>query len=166
MWQACVALLCEVEAFDDAVGLALSFDRGLAEDVARRPADDSTRRQLWLAIAKHLFAGATEASRRMQCLSRYHVKRARAGQTTVQGWHDTLSNALMSHPWTADSLAKGLSLQGGDNLGQVSEFLRAADGAVKIEDVLPLFPDFARIDAFKGASPSTTTGPPPILHTA
>jgi hypothetical protein len=41
-------------------------------------------------------------------------------------------------------------MQGGDNLGQVSEFLRAADGAVKIEDVLPLFPDFARIDAFKG----------------
>ena len=68
MCQACVALLCEVEAFDDAVGLALSFDRGLAEDVARRPADDSTRRQLWLAIAKHLFAGATEARSRQQCL--------------------------------------------------------------------------------------------------
>lgn len=58
--QACVALLCEVEAYDDAVSLALTFDRGLAEDVARRPADDSTRRQLWLAIAKHLFAGASE----------------------------------------------------------------------------------------------------------
>lgn len=43
-----------------------------------------------------------------------------------------------------------LLLQGGDNIGQVSEFLRAADGAVKIEDVLPLFPDFARIDTFKG----------------
>lgn len=42
-------------------------------------------------------------------------------------------------------------MQGADNIGQVSEFLRAADGAVKIEDVLPLFPDFARIDAFKGA---------------
>jgi hypothetical protein len=55
-----VALLCEVEAYDDAVSLALTFDRGLAEDVARRPTDDSTRRQLWLAIAKHLFAGATE----------------------------------------------------------------------------------------------------------
>ena len=53
---------------------------------------------------------------------------------------------------TVCSCAKDLPLQGGDNLGQVSEFLRAADGAVKIEDVLPLFPDFARIDAFKGAS--------------
>lgn len=60
--QACVALLCEVEAYDDAVSLALTFDRSLAEDVARRPADESTRRQLWLAIAKHLFAqpGASE----------------------------------------------------------------------------------------------------------
>jgi hypothetical protein len=51
-------------------------------------------------------------------------------------------------------------MQGGDNLGQVSEFLRAADGAVKIEDVLPLFPDFARIDAFKGASPLPTFADP------
>ena len=55
-----MALLCEVEAYDDAVSLALTFDQGLAEDVARRPTDDSIRRQLWLTIAKHLFAGATE----------------------------------------------------------------------------------------------------------
>ena len=43
------------------------------------------------------------------------------------------------------------SSQGGDSIGQVAEFLKDAGGAVKIEDVLPLFPDFARIDAFKGA---------------
>lgn len=33
----------------------------------------------------------------------------------------------------------------------MADFLKDAGGAVKIEDVLPLFPDFARIDAFKGA---------------
>lgn len=41
--------------------------------------------------------------------------------------------------------------QGGDNIGQVGEFLTEADGAIKIEDILPLFPDFAHIDAFKDA---------------
>jgi hypothetical protein len=43
------------------------------------------------------------------------------------------------------------ALQGGDSIGQVGEFLSEAEGAVKIEDILPLFPDFAHIDAFKGA---------------
>jgi len=59
--QACVALLCEVGAFDDAVALALRFDRSLAADVARRPADEGARRQAWLAIATHLFAQPASA---------------------------------------------------------------------------------------------------------
>lgn len=54
--QACVELLCEVEAYDDAVALALSFDRALAASVARRPDDEGQRRTAWLAIASHLFA--------------------------------------------------------------------------------------------------------------
>lgn len=54
--QACVALLCEVGAYDDAVRMALGFDDGLAADVARRPQDPQQRRALWLAIATHKFA--------------------------------------------------------------------------------------------------------------
>ena len=34
---------------------------------------------------------------------------------------------------------------------QVNEFLRESGGVIKIEDVLPLFPDFVKIDAFKEA---------------
>lgn len=45
----------------------------------------------------------------------------------------------------------GGGAQGAGSIGQVAEFLKCAGGAVKIEDVLPLFPDFARIDAFKDA---------------
>lgn len=56
-----MALLCEVGAFDDAVALALRFDRSLAADVARRPADEGARRQAWLAIATHLFAQPASA---------------------------------------------------------------------------------------------------------
>jgi hypothetical protein len=33
----------------------------------------------------------------------------------------------------------------------VTSLLEAAAGAVRIEDVLPLFPDFVEIDAFKEA---------------
>ena len=54
-----MALLCEVGAFEDAVALALRFDRQLASEVARRPPEETARRQLWLAIASHLFAGAS-----------------------------------------------------------------------------------------------------------
>ena len=34
---------------------------------------------------------------------------------------------------------------------QVNEFLRESEGVIKIEDVLPLFPDFVKIDNFKDA---------------
>ena len=33
----------------------------------------------------------------------------------------------------------------------MSEFLKETKGLVKIEDILPLFPDFVQIDAFKEA---------------
>ncbi len=50
-----MALLCEVGAYDDAVGMALGFDEGLAQDVARRPEDPQQCRALWLTIAAHKF---------------------------------------------------------------------------------------------------------------
>ncbi|KAK9789373.1 hypothetical protein WJX73_010275 [Symbiochloris irregularis] len=39
----------------------------------------------------------------------------------------------------------------GGSIAQVNDFLRETRGLVKIEDMLPLFPDFVRIDAFKEA---------------
>eukprot|EP00884_Botryococcus_braunii_P001644 jgi/Botrbrau1/11480/Bobra.0360s0007.1 len=37
------------------------------------------------------------------------------------------------------------------SIGRVNEFLKQAGGLVKIEDILPLFPDFVQIDNFKEA---------------
>lgn len=34
---------------------------------------------------------------------------------------------------------------------QVNDFVRESGGVIKIEDVLPLFPDFVKIDNFKEA---------------
>lgn len=38
-----------------------------------------------------------------------------------------------------------------ESIKQVNELMREAGGLIKIEDVLPLFPDFVQIDAFKDA---------------
>ncbi len=49
-------------AAQDAVALALTFDRSLATTVAARPEDDEAlQRKLWLAIARHLIAAAAAA---------------------------------------------------------------------------------------------------------
>lgn len=39
----------------------------------------------------------------------------------------------------------------GQNSQKVNELLRDSGGLVKIEDILPLFPDFAQVDSFKEA---------------
>jgi hypothetical protein len=41
--------------------------------------------------------------------------------------------------------------KGGHSIERVNEFLTRAGGLVKIEDILPLFPDFVQIDNFKDA---------------
>ncbi|KAK9832068.1 hypothetical protein WJX81_003754 [Elliptochloris bilobata] len=104
--KACVQLFCELNLYEDAVMLALSFDRSLATAVAARPEDDEAlQRKLWLAIARYLIKAAAAAP-------------------------------------DADA---------GAGVAAVNEVLREAGGKVRIEDVLPLFPDFVTIDAFKAA---------------
>ena len=39
----------------------------------------------------------------------------------------------------------------GQNSERVDKLLRDSGGLVKIEDILPLFPDFAQVDSFKDA---------------
>ena len=54
-----MAVRCHLQ---DAVMLALSFDRSLATAVAARPEDDEAlQRKLWLAIARHLISAAAAA---------------------------------------------------------------------------------------------------------
>ncbi|BDA49156.1 Vacuolar protein sorting-associated protein 18 homolog [Coccomyxa sp. Obi] len=104
--RACVQLLCELQLHEDAVALALTFDRALASAVAARAEDDEAlQRKLWLAIARHLIDAASENS---------------------------------------DSDPR-------QRVAAVVEVLQEAEGRIRIEDVLPLFPDFVTIDAFKAA---------------
>jgi hypothetical protein len=39
----------------------------------------------------------------------------------------------------------------GESINKINDLMREAGGLLKIEDILPLFPDFARIDTFKDA---------------
>ena len=54
--------MVQVGLYEDAVALALTFDRELAIATARRPeADEALNRKLWLAIARHMVStGASE----------------------------------------------------------------------------------------------------------
>ena len=48
-------LFCEVGMYEDAVALALSFNRELATAIARRAdSSEGQSRKLWLAIARHI----------------------------------------------------------------------------------------------------------------
>lgn len=52
-----------VPMFQDAVALALTFDRSIASAVATRAEDDEAlQRKLWLAVARHLIDVASENS--------------------------------------------------------------------------------------------------------
>ncbi|GMH42479.1 hypothetical protein BSKO_10398 [Bryopsis sp. KO-2023] len=102
--RACVEMLCVLGLYEDAVGLALNMDFGLAKSVARSKdlEDEGLKRKLWLAIAKHVIQNEGHG-----CDQEEHI-----------------------------SKAVGL--------------LDDADGLLKIEDILPFFPDFVTIDKFQG----------------
>ena len=113
-------LFCEVGIYEDAVALALTFDRQLAVAIARRPeGDDALSRKLWLAIARH----------------------------------------IVEQPAGAEGSDEGGAAAQGARVREVSALLEESRGALRIEDVLPLFPDFVEIDAFKDAVCRRALGP-------
>ncbi|KAI3432414.1 hypothetical protein D9Q98_003968 [Chlorella vulgaris] len=122
--RASVALYCEVGLYEDAVALALSFDGDLAASIARQPeGDEALSRKLWLAIARHLIGAEPGAPG---------------------------SSSFGSGGFGGGDSEGGASPKA-QRVHMVTSLLEAAAGAVRIEDVLPLFPDFVEIDAFKEA---------------
>lgn len=102
-YQAAVMLYCELDMWEDAVQLALAFDRTMAINIAKEiEFNDSLGRKLWISIAKHIIEqdGAVPSDA-----------------------------AVMN----------------------IVILLEEARGVLRIEDVLPLFPDFVQIGAVKNA---------------
>lgn len=113
--------------YDSAINLALQHGQtDIAVSVAERPEHDpATRKKLWLAIARSVISGDTPS---------------------------TLENAPSTRPPTEPKrLAhKDQAEKDSATINTALTLLRRAPpGVLRIEDVLPLLPDFVLIDAFK-----------------
>lgn len=78
--RACVALLCQLGMYPDAVALALTVDLQLAKAVASSPdgdGEEALRRQLWLSIAQHVVQVGGRAA--CSCILTGYVHAAAAG---------------------------------------------------------------------------------------
>ncbi|KAG2496729.1 hypothetical protein HYH03_005142 [Edaphochlamys debaryana] len=126
--RAAVRLMCQLGMYPDAVRSALALDLGLAKGVAGEPeGDDALRRKLWLQVARHV---VETGSRAVAAVDGAAAAAAAAGASADGA---SPSDPTLSHIRTA------------------VEFLREADGLLRIEDILPFFPDFVTIDNFQAA---------------
>lgn len=119
--RACVQLLCALQMYEDAVQLALGLDLELAKAVAGMPWEDDE------AMRRRLWLAVAK-----------HVVQRGATTTTAVAT-------------AGDRAALPPAEQQAANIKQAVEFLREADGLLKLEDILPFFPDFVTIDNFKDA---------------
>ncbi|GLC42145.1 hypothetical protein PLESTB_000635800 [Pleodorina starrii] len=120
--RAAVRLMCQLGMYPDAVRAALALDLGLAKAVAGEPdQDDALRRKLWLQVARHVVETGSK------------VAAAAAGAGAGSG------------------AAGGDAADPTAHIRTAVEFLREADGLLRIEDILPFFPDFVTIDNFQAA---------------
>jgi vacuolar protein sorting-associated protein 18 len=114
-----VSLLEELGMFDDAVNLALTFDRDLAVNVARQACEDVgdvvVGRKLWMVIARHIIEDAAAAA--------------------DVGENDEEKNKQQQR----------------EAINKATQLLEESNGVLRIEDILPMFPDFVEIDAFRDA---------------
>lgn len=102
-------------------------------------AHSTPRRKLWLEIARRVVQQGDGQGERVTLSSQF----ARHSQLT--------SCYTRSHKLLKYSVLQ-FSASAGDQSAVIAEvmgLLREAGGLLRIEDVLPLFPDFVTIDAFK-----------------
>ena len=132
----------EQGGMQESVALALSFDMHQAVALANRPQEDEAlQRKLWLAIACHLIQTAA---------ARPDGTPVRPFQLPAGLMHHLASNARAVIYLNLDALLLSPHVQG-ESIKKINEFMRDAGGLIKIEDILPLFPDFVQIDNFKEA---------------
>ncbi|KAL9086538.1 MAG: hypothetical protein Q9159_004128 [Coniocarpon cinnabarinum] len=127
--RSAIYIQISMNAYSSALTLALEHgETSLAVSVAERPEHDAaTRKKLWLAIARSVVAGE------------------------IPG---TLEDATTKSPAKPSHQPKGLEhkpqAQDPASIKTALDLLkRAPPGVLRIEDLLPLFPDFVLIDSFK-----------------
>ncbi|XP_055911201.1 vacuolar protein sorting-associated protein 18 homolog isoform X1 [Eupeodes corollae] len=73
--NACVFLQCLLEMWEAAVELALTFNIQQAKVTASKPADEETRRKLWLRIAQHDIRGTNDVKKALELLKECELLR-------------------------------------------------------------------------------------------
>ena len=158
----------QVGMYEDAVMLALTFDGDLAASIARQPeGDEALSRKLWLAIARHLIQqGAAEDGTPkvgvMTVCATVPLLYSCFGHDALCGrsWSSSTQPTSNTPPCNPSLPCSALPRPAPhpparppqpERIRAVTALLESARGAVRIEDILPLFPDFVEIDAFKDA---------------
>lgn len=122
--RACVHIYTTMGQYVSAVELALhNGEIDLATDIAERPEHDpALRKKLWLAIARSVISSTPP-----------QTSKAKTDATAAAATTDN-----------KPPLSGGASIK-----TALSLLRRAPDNILRIEDLLPLFPDFVLVDAFK-----------------
>lgn len=127
--KACVFLQCLLEMWEPAVDLALTINIELAKETANRPADIDIRRKLWLKIGE-FFLVYLQSIKKIVLIfisAKFEIK----GTDNVKRALDLLKEC------------------NGDK--KRGNLLFKENNLLRIEDLLPYFSDFEKIDDFKEA---------------
>ena len=113
--------------------------------IANRPQEDERlQRKLWLAIACHLIQTAAEQPNGTPV----SLRTERAYALLVLQVPVLSANQSRCH---IHRLFLTVHRSQGESIKKINDLMREAGGLLKIEDILPLFPDFVQIDNFKDA---------------
>lgn len=133
--KASILLLMEVGLATDAVQVALEVGGAREGEVVARKVgtkDADLARKLWLAVIEHYL--------KVNGMARTNGMADREVEEDEQQQQQQQKINGLSKPQKESSVVQ-----------EVTRLMEASHGVVSIEDVLPLFPDFVEIDAFREA---------------
>jgi hypothetical protein len=164
---AAVSLYASLGAYEEAVELALSVDSSLAKQIADKPeGDDTLRRSLWLQIARAAIGTATsdehyhddddqnDTSQEQETQQPPHsqsIYKQSRKQRQKQKRRKQQQQQQQQQQTDADQNDAGVSKPSASSVREAVAVLEEANGLLRVEDVLPLFPDFTRVGDFKQA---------------
>lgn len=111
----------------------MQLDLGLAKGEANKAQDPDTRKRLWLALARHVVEGVVDEH-----------QRGEVGGQGAEGGEGGRGNEEGRIEGDGSSTARGQ-----ESIQRAIAFLQEAGGILKLEDVLPLFPEDVLIDDFR-----------------
>ncbi|CAI5527635.1 unnamed protein product [Closterium sp. Naga37s-1] len=136
--RGCVCVYSTLGMHQEAVALALQIDVALAKREANKAREQDLKRSLWLMIARHVIEqglagraviGGDDTGRS----EREGEEEKESGRGDEKGRENEEESAMRQ------------------NVRRAIALLKETEGLLKVEDILPFFPDFTLIDDFKDA---------------